>query len=154
MYELDTLPFVPPRAAVELLRSLPADGAITVEPGNAGMWLARAIPTTRLGSVLVPAAGRPGSAVAAALNVALTGHPALAVVDAPLSPASEELLELARRRGLSLVVAEWGPAGGYRSGRVAAALALGGVHVIGIPVDPAATALLIDAAGPLVAWSG
>jgi hypothetical protein len=154
MYELDTLPFMPPRAAIELLRSLPADGAITVEPGNAGMWLARAIPTTRLGSVLVPAAGRPGSAVAAALNLALTGHPALAVVDAPMSPASEELLELARRRGLSLVVAEWGSDGGYRSGAVAAALALGGVHVIGIPIDPTATALLIDAAGPLVAWSG
>lgn len=158
MYEVDTLPFVPPRAAVELLRSIPDEGAITVEPGIAGMWVARAIPTTRLGSVLAPAAGRPGSAVAAAMNLALTGRPALAVVDAPLSPAARELLDVARRFELSLVVAEWGPDGDYRRaddyGRaVAAAVADGGVHVIRVPIDPAATALLTDAAGPLVAWS-
>jgi hypothetical protein len=152
------LPFAPPRVAVELLRSLPADGAITVEPGIAGLWVARAIPTTRLGSVLVPAAGRPGSAVAAAVNLALAGRPAVAVVDAPLSRAGVELMELARGRGLSLVVAEWGPAGSHSvddcGSAVAAALALGGVHVIQVPVDLTATALLTDAAGPVVAWSG
>lgn len=159
MYQLDTVPFAPPRAAVELLRSLPDDGTIAVEPGIAGMWIARAIPTTRLGSVRVPAAGRPGSAVAAAINLGLAGRPALAIVEAPLSPASQELMDLARGRGLSLVVAEWGLDGDYRAAEdyskaVAAALALGGVHLIRVPVDPAATAVLTKAAGPLVAWSG
>jgi hypothetical protein len=151
------LPFAPPRVAVELLRSLPADGAITVEPGIAGLWVARAIPTTRLGSVLVPAAGRPGIAVAAAMNLALAGRPAVAVVDGPLSVAGAELMELARSRGLSLVVAEWGPVGRGATGdcaaEVAAALAFGGVHLIQVPVDLAATSLLTEAAGPLVAWS-
>jgi hypothetical protein len=155
LYEM---PFAPPRVAVELLRSLPADGAITVEPGIAGLWVARAIPTTRLGSVLVPAAGRPGSAVAAAVNLALAGRPAVAVVDAPLSQAGAELMELARSRGLSLVVAEWGPVdlcpADDCATEVAAALALGGVHLIRVPVDLSATSLLTDAAGPLVAWSG
>ena len=159
MYDRASLPFTPPRAAVELLRSLPADGAITVEPGLAGMWVARAIPTTRLGSVRVPAAGRPGSAVAAALNLALDGRPALAIIDAPASAASLELMELARSRDLSFVVAEWGQHGHHRTAddyanAVSAAFSQGGVHLIRTPVDLTLTTLLTDAAGPLVAWSG
>jgi hypothetical protein len=158
MYSSDGLPFLPPRGAVELLRSMPADGVITVEPGIAGLWVARAIPTTRLGSVRVPAAGGPGSAAAAALNLALAGVPALAIVDAPLSGPSEELMDLARRRSLPLVIAEWGDAGDYRSAgeypeAIAQALASGGVHLIRIPVDLSVTTLLTAAAGPLVAWS-
>jgi thiamine pyrophosphate-dependent acetolactate synthase large subunit-like protein len=158
MYDRAGLPFAPPRAAVELMRSLPADGAVTVEPGLTGMWLARAIPTTRLGSVRVPAAGRAGSAVAAALNLALDGRPALAVVDAPISAASLELMELARSRDLSFVVAEWGQDGDHRTAgsygnAVSAAFSTGGVHLIRMPVDLTLTTLLTDAAGPLVAWS-
>jgi hypothetical protein len=158
MYQSDALPFLPPRAAVELLRSLPADGVITVEPGIAGMWVARAIPTTRLGSVRVPAAGGPGGAAAAALNLALAGVPALAIVEAPLSVPSQQLMDLARSRGLPLVVAEWGETGDHRtagdySDAIAAALASGGVHLIRVPVDLSVTTLLTDAAGPLVAWS-
>jgi hypothetical protein len=158
MYQFDAVPIAPPRAAVELLRALPADGSITVEPGVAGLWVARTIPTTRLRSVLAPAAGRPGSAVAAALNLALVGRPAVAVIDAPMSPESDDLVELARSRGLSLVVAEWGPEGDCRTIRdyadaVSAALSLGGVHLIRVPVDLTMTTLLTDAVGPLVAWS-
>lgn len=158
MYKSDALPFLPPRAAVELLWAMPAEGVITVEPGIAGMWVARAMPTTRLGSVRVPATGSPGSAAAAALNLALAGVPALAIVDAPLSVRTQELMDLARGRGLPLVVAEWGDAGDYRTSAdypdaIARALASGGVHLMRIPVDLTVTRLLTDAAGPLVAWS-
>jgi hypothetical protein len=62
-------------------------------------------------------------------------------------------MELARSRGLSLVVAEWGPDGRHSADDCAAALALGGVHLIRVPVDLSATSLLTEAAGPLVAWS-
>jgi hypothetical protein len=158
LYRVEDVPLNPARAAADVGEVLPENGVVTLEPSTAGWWVARTLPTTRLGSVRVPAAGRPGLAVAAALLGAIEGKPAVAVVEAPVGPESRALIELARTRGADLVVAVWGDDGDLASPddhreRVRAALAKPGVHEIAVPVAfGPATELLVEAAGPLAAW--
>ena len=79
-YQLLDVPLNPARAAADISESLPEGAVVTLEPGTVGWWIARALPTTQIGSVKVPAAGRPGLAVAAAVLHALDGTRAIAVV--------------------------------------------------------------------------
>ena len=131
---------------------------MTLEPGTAGWWIARALPTTQIGSVKVPAAGRPGLALAAAVLSAMEGTRAVAVVERPIGPESMELVELARTLALDLVVEQWGDAGSLHSPedhreQLRAALEKPGVHLVDVPVDfGPATGQLVEAAGPLAAW--
>ena len=158
LYKLEAAPLNPARAASDVASALGADGVVCAEPGPAGWWIGRTVPTTRLGSVAIPASARPGAAVARALLTAQRGNPALAVVDAPLSAPAAALIEYGRERGISFVVEVWGDGGdiadaaGHRA-RAEAALASDGVTVLEVPIDYAATETLIAAAGPLVAWS-
>ena len=98
LYLVEDVPLNPARAAADVAESLPEGGVVTLEPGTAGWWVARTLPTTQLGSVRIPAAGRPGFAVAAALLSAIEGRPAVAVVEAPVGPENRALIELARAR--------------------------------------------------------
>ncbi len=159
LYAADTVPPNPARVSADLAASLPANGTVWAEPGRAGLWVGRSVPTTRLGSVRVPAAGTPGLAVAGALSAALfDGGVGVAVVDA-LTPAAQAGLDWAASLGVTLVVEVWGERGeAYSSAehgrRLAEAVATPGVSVLELAVDTAApTAALIDAAGPVVAWS-
>ncbi len=158
LYRVEDVPLNPARAASDVAESLPEGGVVTLEPSTAGWWVARTLPTTQLGSVRVPAAGRPGLAVAAALLAAIEGKPAVAVVEAPVGPENRALIELARERGADLVVAVWGEEGDIASPddhreKLRAALAKPGVTELAVPVAfGPATKLLTEAAGPLAAW--
>jgi hypothetical protein len=159
LYALDQAPLNPARAAADVAAALGAEGVVCAEPGLAGWWIGRTVPTTRLGSVAIPAAGRAGAAVARAFLLARKGVPALAVVDAPLSAPAAALIELGRRMKLSLVVEVWGDSGHLADAeehraRAAAELASPGISVLDVPIDYSPNAQLIAAAGPLVAWSG
>ncbi len=158
LYRIEDVPLNPARAAADVGESLPEGAVVTLEPGTAGWWVARALPTTQIGSVRVPAAGRPGLAVAAAVVHALQGTRAVAVVETPMSDENAALVDLARSLGLDLVVEQWGDAGALTSpehhrAQLTAALASPGVHVLDVPVDfGPATEQLVAAAGPLAAW--
>jgi thiamine pyrophosphate-dependent acetolactate synthase large subunit-like protein len=154
----ERVPLNPARAAADVGESLPDGGVVTLEPGTAGWWIARALPTTQIGSVRVPAAGRPGLAIAAAIVHALQGIPAVAVVEGPGGAEHTALVELARTLGVDVVVAQWGDDGDVASPedhreQLRAALSTPGVHLLDVPVDfGPATAELVEAAGPLGAW--
>lgn len=158
MYRLESLPLSPARAAAELAETVGDDATIVCEPGRAGFWLARTIPTTRLGSVRVPAVGRAGIAVAGALSVALDGGHGVAVVDAPLSETAHALFDLARQRRLSLTVIAWSERSTLRSAddhreQLTAALASPTPVVLEVGVDFSLVDRLIDVAGPICAWA-
>jgi hypothetical protein len=157
-YRDERVPLNPARAAADLGESLPDGAVVTLEPGTIGWFIARALPTTGIGSVRVPAAGRPGLAVAAAVLFALQGGQAVAVVDDPMGDENDTMLDLARSLDLDLVVARWGDVGAVSSPedhreQLRTAFATPGVHVIDVPVDFGPTTdELIAAAGPLAAW--
>ncbi|WP_261567329.1 thiamine pyrophosphate-binding protein [Frankia gtarii] len=161
LYPLENAPLNPARAAADIAAVLPENASVWVEPGPAGMWLARALPTTRFGSARVPAAGTAGVAVAGALSAALRpGGVGVAVLDEPpRSGAVATLLEWASSAPGTVVVEVWGGRGGLRCAqehreRLAAVLARPGVSVLEVPVDYSATTALLEAAGPVVAWRG
>ncbi len=157
LYKLEGAPLNPARAASDVAGVLGAEGIVCAEPGLAGWWIGRTVPTTRLGSVAIPASAHAGAAVARAFLIASKGGTALAVVDDALSPAAFALVERARKQGLSFVVEVWGSAGYLADAadhreRAAAALAAPGVTILEVPIDYSPTERLIAAAGPLVAW--
>jgi hypothetical protein len=84
----------------------------------------------------------------------------MAVVDQPPGGGvAAACLDWARSLGVPLVVEVWGEQGVARSSArhqewLGEAFATGGVSVLELPVDFAATRALVAAAGPLVAWSG
>jgi Thiamine pyrophosphate enzyme, central domain len=156
LYKLEGSPLNPARAASDVAGVLGAEGVVCAEPGLAGWWIGRTVPTTRLGSVAIPAAARAGAAVARAFTIASNGGTALAVVDS-LGPAAAALIERARSQGLSFVVEVWGSSGELADAqdhrqRATAALSAPSVSVLEVPIDYSPTQTLIDAAGPLVAW--
>jgi len=158
LYLVESVPLNPARAAADVAESLPEGGVVTLAPGHAGLWVARTLPTTQLGSVRVPATASPGLALAAAVLFALEGRPVVAVVDELHTPEHDALLDFARSRELDLVVAEWGADGdidspAHHRALLADAFAQPGVTELAVPIDYAEPdRLLTDAAGPLAAW--
>jgi hypothetical protein len=157
LYALEGAPLNPARAASDIATALGAEGVVCAEPGPAGWWIGRTVPTTRLGSVAIPAYGSPGVAVARALLTSQAGSPALAVVDS-LNEEALALIELGRTLEFPFVVEVWGDAGvpldaAAHRDRIVTALASDEVTVLELPIDYSATEQLIAAAGPLVAWS-
>ena len=156
-YESDAVPLHPARAARDLGAALGPDALIVADPGPAGLWVARALPTEAAGQVLVPATRAPGIAAAIAVMAGIDGRGAVAVTTDPLEPMTERLLELARQLEVPLTVEAWGadaPCDGPRE-RVATLMettARPGADVLGVPVDLAATSELIEVAGPVTAW--
>ena len=134
----------------------PQGGLVAADPGPAGLWVARAFPTTEPGSVVVPATPARGFAAAAALVAALDGRPAIAVTTGPPDDETHTVLELARALGLPLVLEVWGDGeaadADAQLDRTSAALASGAVVVEHYPVDFTATEILVDVAGDVVAW--
>ena len=78
---------------------------------------------------MVPAIAAPGIGVAVALAAARAGLDATAVVVEPLDATTRGLLDLAEQLDVPLSVDVWGD-----------------------DVDLSLTALLVEAAGPVVAW--
>ena len=113
------------------------------------------------GSVVVPARPGAGFAAAGALLAGIDGRPALAVVDEPVDATTDALLDLAAAMLVPLVCEVWGATAedGWSSAaehreRLVGARHEGGVQRLAVPVDMAATAELLELAGPVVAWTG
>jgi thiamine pyrophosphate-dependent acetolactate synthase large subunit-like protein len=161
LYDAGGVPLNPARAAAGLASARPPGGLVLADPGPAGLWVARAFPTTEPGSVVVPAAFVRGFAAAAAVLAGLDGRPAIAVVTDPPDEATLELLSLADHWGVPLTLEVWGaevagasvPSAAAHAERLAQALDEPGVKVLPVPVDFAHTRTLVEVAGEVVAWT-
>jgi thiamine pyrophosphate-dependent acetolactate synthase large subunit-like protein len=129
-YVDERVPRHPARAVMDLKQRMPPNGIVTAEPGPAGLWVARTFPTDAPGTVIVPAVATPGIGVAVALAAARAGIPATAVAPEPLDDVSRALLDLAQQLAAPVTIELWGD-----------------------DVDLVLTSLLVDAAGPVVAWT-
>lgn len=158
MYEQESGPVTPPRAALQLSGAAPDHAVIAADPGTAGFWIARTFPTGVPGSVVVPALRQPGFAVAAGIVAGLDGRPCVSVVDGPLDDASEAALEVARRLGVSVSVQVWEPGDTSADDHLHltragfAAAANGSVRIDTVGVDATCLEVLTDAVGPVTAW--
>ena len=160
LWEADSVPLTGARAALHLSGALPDRGITVADPGPAGFWVARALPTSYPGSVCVPATVEPGFAAAAALVAALDGRPCLAVTDAAgaVADATAAVIDLARVIKVPIALQVWGDDGALDD--AAAHVELLDRHLEAtevrmdpIPVDLSVPTELIDVAGPVVAWT-
>lgn len=134
-YDSDRQPPPPGRRIAELkARLAPADRVAADAATLAGFWVARAFPTTHLGSVIVPARAMPGFAAAAAVAGALRGCRVVGVTMGPMDEATAAVLEFAARRGVAVELEVWGEGG--------------------LAVDWSSTAEIVEIAGPIIAWGG
>ena len=99
------------------------------DPGPAGLWVARTFPTDAPGTVVVPAVTAPGLGAALGLAAARAGHSTLTIKVEQMDETTRAVVDLARTLDADLTVEAWGD-----------------------DVDLSLTALLVDAAGPVVAW--
>jgi thiamine pyrophosphate-dependent acetolactate synthase large subunit-like protein len=155
----DRVPLHPARAVADLRATLAAGGVVTADPDWGGLWVARTLPTTEPGTVVVPSIRTPGIAAALALVAALRGLPAVAVTTEPMGHATLAVLELATELGAALVVDVWSAGGPVRRAddhlaQLQAATREPGVSIVDVPVEASLTRKLVDAAGPVVAWGG
>lgn len=129
-YVDDRTPRHPARAVMDLKRNLAVREVVTAQPGPVGLWVARTFPTDGPGTVFVPAVDAPGIAAACAVLAAAGGMPAVTVAPAPVDEITTSLLDAAARRSLPVRLEVWDET-----------------------VDLSLTSLLVDAAGPVVAWT-
>jgi thiamine pyrophosphate-dependent acetolactate synthase large subunit-like protein len=127
----ERFPRHPARAVIELKQRMTPGAIVTAQPGPAGLWIARTFPTDAPGTIVVPADSVPGVGIAVALAAARAGRTATAVTVEPLDRIDAALVELGARLDVPLTVETWGD-----------------------DVDLSLTELLVDAAGPVVAWTG
>jgi hypothetical protein len=158
MYESESVPLAPARAALHLSGARPGGGVVVADPGVAGFWLARTYPTREAGSLVVPATRQPGFAVAAALVAGVQGRPCIAVVDGPMDEASQIVAEAAAALGVGIAVQAWGSAGAARDvdahARVSEAQFAGERGIVEVPIRARDLDALVDVAGPVTAWGG
>jgi hypothetical protein len=114
---------------MDLKQAMPVGGLVTADPGPAGLWVARTFPTDGPGTVVVPAVAAPGIGAAVGLAAARAGHPATAVTVGPVDEATRAVVDLANALHSPLTLAVWDD-----------------------DVDLSLTELLVEAAGPVVAW--
>lgn len=155
MYEQASGPVTPPRAALQLSGAAPDRAVVAADAGTAGFWIARTFPTGVAGSVVVPALRQPGFAVAAGVVAALDERPCVAVIDGPLDDASEAVLDVARRLGVSVAVQAWVPGETSTDEHVEitrAGFAGGTERIDVVGIDASCLEVLTDAVGPVTAW--
>ncbi|MFO7590387.1 MAG: hypothetical protein R6X23_05745 [Acidimicrobiia bacterium] len=160
----DRVPLHPARAVADLGAALPTGGLLSADPGPAGLWVARTFPTPAVTPggprrVVVPAVTVPGTAARAASDAARAQRPAIIVTTDPVDPATAAVFDDLSAAGAAVVLVVWGERGrlervGQHRERLDAALTATGAAVVEIPVDFSCTELLVDAAGPVIAWPG
>jgi thiamine pyrophosphate-dependent enzyme len=167
-YVDDKVPLHPARAVVTLGQVMPEGALVTATPGVAGLWVSRTFPTPGLEPgaaprVVVPAARHLAPVARRALDAARAGRPTALVTTAPVAAALRRALAPARRSGPPLpapmLLVTWSSDATPRSpeqlaGALTDALTRPGVHEIDVAVALDDTRLLLEAAGPVVAWGG
>lgn len=150
-YQASHVPLHPGRAIIETKNALGPGDRVAADPGGAlGMWVARAFPTSELGSVVVPATVAPDFAVTAAVACALRPEPqrVVAITHQP----DNAVAEWGRSRGVEPTIVVWGERSDITSpDDITPAITRGGV--VHLPVDLAYTQELIAVAGDIVAWT-
>ena len=156
-------PLPPSRVTMHYAECVAAGALVAADAGGAGFWVARTLGTTRLGAVIVPPTSAPGFA-AACVAVSLLrqpGRPALAVIDFADVEATTSVVQAAAALGIRVPVEAWDPDGDRldadaHRGRLRR-LVLGGVPAGNTPctlaTDPRQLPEMIEAAGPIVAWT-
>jgi hypothetical protein len=154
-------PLMPSRVTRHYAQVLGESGLVAADPGTAGYWVSRTFATTRLGSVLVPAASVEGWAAACVLVTRLVAplRPALAVVDRGVGERGSAVLAEASRLGMEIGVEVWDPDGKLcdaeqHLARLDALVTGGPGAVVTLATDPSQIAEMVDAAGPIRAWTG
>lgn len=156
LYDDDSVPLNPARAARDLSLWLPDDGFATADANICGFWLGRTFPTRHLGSVQLPTAPVAGFAATNALRASGIGQTSV-VVAPTLDEATEQVIEAARRSGQSFIVELWTSVGPQLSSderlqQLTAAQEKGGVQVVDVGINFAALARLADVCGPPRVW--
>jgi hypothetical protein len=157
-----TARLMPSRVTLHYARVLGASGLVAADPGTAGYWVARTFATTRLGSVLVPAAPLEGWAAACVLVARLVAplRPALAVVDGGGGERTGAVLAEASRLGVGIGMEAWdedeAPSGAEQHLARLDVLVSGGPGAVQstLATDPSQLAEMVEAAGPIRAWTG
>jgi hypothetical protein len=155
-------PLMPTRVTRHYAQVLGESGLVVADPGTAGYWVARTFATTRLGSVLVPAAPVEGWAAACVLVARLVTplRPALAVVDGGVGERGSAVLAEAARLGVGIGIEAWDPDGTLSGAEDHVArldtLVFGGSGAVQctLATDPRQLAEMVDAAGQVRAWTG
>jgi hypothetical protein len=152
----------PSRVTLHYGRRLAGGGLVASDAGGAGFWVARTFGTTRLGMVSVPPEMRPGWAAACVVVARLVAplRPALAVVEGRIDETTAAVIEFGRSLGIGVGVEIWSPegdrpdAGDHEERLSELVLATAGGGVATVATDPAQLDVFVDAAGPVVAWTG
>lgn len=162
LYESEQVPLTAARASLHLAGALPDRGIVVADPGPAGFWVARSLPTSFPGSVCVPATRAEGFAAAAGLVCGLEGRPCLAVSDQLEGPdglddTTAAILEIAEALRIPVALQLWGPRGSLADTTAHVQLLRDslegdGVRIDDVPIDGSATDQLEAVAGPLRAW--
>lgn len=162
LYESDSVPLTAPRAALHLAGAMPDQGIVVADPGPAGFWIARTLPTSFPGSVCVPATVIDGFAAAAALVCSLEGRPCIAVSDQGrgedgLDETTSTILEVAEQIGQPVALQLWGGGGTLADSAAHVQLTQDGlatthVRIDDVPVNTDDTDEIVAAAGSLIAW--
>lgn len=156
LYEEDSLPLNPGRAARDLSLWLPEDGFATADANICGFWLGRTFPTRHLGSVVLPTMPVAGFAATNALRASAIGQTAV-VVAPSLDDATLSVMESARRVNQSFIVELWTTSGPVldaheRLEQLTSARSHGGVQVVEVAIDFSALSRLLDVCGPPRVW--
>jgi hypothetical protein len=162
-WQVERGPLPPSRVTLQYGECVAAGGLVAADAGVAGYWVARTLGTTRLGGVVVPAHARAGFA-AACVAVARLHHPhrpALAVVDPATAAETELVRDAAHQLGVHVPIEVWA-ADGERLDAAAHRARLLELMRMEEPApaapptlatDPRQLDEMVEAAGPVVAWT-
>jgi hypothetical protein len=155
-------PLMPSRVTRHYAQVLGESGLVAADPGTAGYWIARTFATTRLGTVLVPAVPMEGWAPACVLVARLLTplRQGLAVVDGGVGERGRAVLAEASRLGVGIGVEAWDPdaepcdAAHHLERLDALVSGAPGTVPSRLATDPRQLGEMVDAAGPVRAWTG
>jgi hypothetical protein len=162
-WSVEASPLPPSSVTMHYAECVAAGALVAADAGNAGFWVARTLGTTRLGAVIVPSTPSPGFA-AACVAVSLLrrpNRPALAVIDLAEAEATAVIMDAAAALGVRVPVEAWDPEGDRLDADAhrdrLCQLVLGGLptgdRLCSLTTDPHQISEMIEAAGPIVAWT-
>jgi hypothetical protein len=160
-WAVETGPLPPSRVTKHYAECLTAGALVAADAGTAGFWVARTLGTTRLGAVIVPSVPWPGyaAACAAVSLIRRPAQPVLAVVDGSTDETAA-VIEASLSLGVRVPIEVWDPEGERLDAeahrRRLHQLIVGGPSAGGsatLATDADQMAEMVDAAGPIIAWT-